>query len=104
VRNVERSIRSHSGRGEETRIHGVVEAFADCSHRWPQTRLTASLAELDRRLLTTLIGVINDNYRISLRDAIFNAAVTSDVQRCVAMDQPTIFRLEQPPLIELRPL
>ena len=31
--------------GEETLAHGVVEAIADRTHRWPHARLIAAFAE-----------------------------------------------------------
>src|SRR6266540_5031879 len=55
-------------RGEKALAHGVVIAVSDRTHRWPNAGLATSLAELNRRVLTTLIGVMNHCRRRSLGD------------------------------------
>ena len=61
-------------RCEEALAHRIVEAVADRSHRRTDASFATSLAELDRGVLTALIGVMNDGRRRTLRDR--------HVQRC----------------------
>src|SRR5712692_5157605 len=46
-------------RGEETLAHCVIEAIADGAHRGPHARLAATLAEGERRVLATLVRMMN---------------------------------------------
>src|SRR4029453_2743642 len=55
-------------RGEETFTHGIVIAVADRSHRWPDACAPASLAESDRRVLRSPIGMVDHASGAALRD------------------------------------
>src|SRR5574341_15130 len=55
-------------RRKEALTHCIVEAVANRSHGRPNACFPASRAELDRRVLTTLVGMMNDSRRTSLRN------------------------------------
>lgn len=55
-------------RGEETLAQGVVISIADRAHGRPDTRLSAALAEGQRRILRPLVRVMNDVARPALGD------------------------------------
>src|SRR5579864_8214616 len=46
-------------RGKEALAHGVVICIANRAHRGTHAGLAATLAELDRRVLRTLVGVMD---------------------------------------------
>src|SRR5690348_14009396 len=47
-------------RGEEALAHGIVVCVTDRTHRGAHAGVTAAVAELDRAVLRTLVGVMND--------------------------------------------
>src|SRR2546428_1906144 len=55
-------------RGKEALAHRIVVAVTNRSHRRLHAGLAASLAKLDRGVLTSLIGMMNDPRRRSLDD------------------------------------
>src|SRR3954468_4988633 len=54
--------------GEEALAHGVVVGVTDRPHGWAHTRLPTAAAERQRRILTTLIAVVDDVARLTLTD------------------------------------
>ena len=48
--------------GKEALAHRVVIAVTDRAHRRPDTRLSASPAELDRGVLATLVGMVDHSF------------------------------------------
>ena len=50
-------------RGEEALAHGIVVCVADRTHRGAHAPVTAAVAELDRAVLRTLVGVMDDASR-----------------------------------------
>src|SRR5205085_2589061 len=51
--------------GEEALAHGVVVGVTDRPHGWAHTRLPTAAAERQRRILTTLIAVVDDVARLT---------------------------------------
>src|SRR5438132_5722268 len=62
VLNRRLSRSSHSS-GEEALAHGVVVGVSDRAHRGAHTRLPAAMAELNGRVLGTLVGVVDHALR-----------------------------------------
>src|SRR5438132_13537214 len=54
--------------GEEALAHGVVVGVTDRPHGWAHTRLPTAAAERQRRILTTMIAVVDDVARLTLTD------------------------------------
>jgi hypothetical protein len=46
-------------RGEEALAHGIVVCVTDRTHRGAHASVTAAVAELDRTVLRTLVGVMD---------------------------------------------
>ena len=74
-------------RGKEAFAHGAVIGVSHRNHRGAHTRATTALAKLDRRVLRTLIGVMDHPAG--------PPCLERHVQgEGVAIDQPTIRRLQ----------
>src|ERR1700751_1362360 len=79
---------------EEAFAHGVVIGIADRTHRGSHTGLTTAVAELDRGVLRTLVGVVDHASGSPCNGRHVRASSTSRVASVVAIDQPTMRRLK----------
>src|SRR6516165_5928995 len=56
-------------RGEEALAHGIVVGVSDRTHRGAHAGLAAAMAELNGRVLTALVGMVDHALRPPHRDA-----------------------------------
>ena len=83
-------------RGEEALAHGVVVGVPDRAHRWLHAGFSAAPAELERRVLAALVGVmrITSFGRRVVERAISSASSTSEVASVVTSTSRHMRRLQ----------